>query len=131
VSLSKSAAHMWVRFSIGRGGGRSREQRVRCTLRNRRCWAPSRRKDGRYRDGRTRGCLPWNWCREEEVVSALSRAELVDLVLGQHEELERLQAALAEAEALNARLEARVRELETRLGLRSPGKVVAAPITCA
>jgi len=35
--------------------------------------------------------------------------------------LERTQAALAEAEALNARLEARVRELETRLGIRSSG----------
>jgi len=35
--------------------------------------------------------------------------------------LERTQAALAEAEAVNARLEARVRELETRLGIRSSG----------
>src|SRR5713101_9001977 len=59
---------------------------------------------------------------QREVVGALSHAELVDLVLRQYEELERLRAALAEAEALLARLEARVRELETRLGLRSSGK---------
>ncbi len=59
---------------------------------------------------------------QREVVGALSHAELVDLVLRQYEELERLRAALAEAEALIARLEARVRELETRLGLRSSGK---------
>jgi transposase len=57
-----------------------------------------------------------------EVVGALSHAELVDLVLRQYEELERMRAALAEAEALIARLEARVRELEMRLGLRSSGK---------
>src|SRR5437762_11972179 len=53
---------------------------------------------------------------------ALSHAELVDLVLRQYAELERMRAALAEAEALIARLEARVRELETPLGLRSSGK---------
>jgi BMFP domain-containing protein YqiC len=59
---------------------------------------------------------------QREVVAALSHAELVDLVLRQHEELERVRAALAQAEALIARLEARVRELETRLGLRPSGK---------
>ncbi len=58
---------------------------------------------------------------QREVVGALSHAELVDLVLRQYEELERMRAALGEAEALIARLEARVRELETRLGLRSSG----------
>src|SRR5438128_1142402 len=58
---------------------------------------------------------------QREVVGAVSHAELVDLVLRQHEELERMRAALAEAEALIARLEARVRELETRLGIRSSG----------
>jgi hypothetical protein len=59
---------------------------------------------------------------QREVVGALSHAELVELVLWRHEALERTQAALAEAEVLIARLEARVRELETRLGLRSAGK---------
>jgi transposase len=59
---------------------------------------------------------------QREVIGALSHAELVDLVLRQHEQLEGMRAALAEAEALIARLEARVRELETRLSLRSSRK---------
>ncbi len=39
---------------------------------------------------------------QREVVGALSHAELVDLVLRHYAELERLGAALAEAEALVA-----------------------------
>jgi len=44
---------------------------------------------------------------QREVVGALSHAELVDLVLRQYAELERLGAALAEAEALVADSRAR------------------------
>lgn len=64
---------------------------------------------------------------QREIVGALSHSELVELVLRQYETLERTQAALAEAEVLIARLEAQVRELETRLGLRSSGKGSANP----
>ena len=49
---------------------------------------------------------------ERAVVGALSHAELVDPVVGQAVLIDRLQATLAEQQALIARLEARIRELE-------------------
>lgn len=49
---------------------------------------------------------------ERAVVGALSHAELVDLVVRQSVLIDRLQATVAEQQALIARLEARVRELE-------------------
>jgi transposase len=55
---------------------------------------------------------------DRAVVGALSHAELVDLVVRQSEVLDRLQATILEQQALIARLEARIRELERELAQR-------------
>src|SRR4051794_6419531 len=57
---------------------------------------------------------------ERAVVGALTHAELVELVVGQSELIDRLQATVAEQQALIGRLEARVRGLETERDRNDP-----------
>lgn len=55
---------------------------------------------------------------DRAVAGTLSHAELVDLVVRQSVLIDHLQAALAQQQALNARLEARIRDLERELAQR-------------
>src|SRR5215218_6845345 len=57
---------------------------------------------------------------ERAAVGALSHAELVDLVVRQSEIIDRLQATIVEQQALIARLEARVRDLEEQRDRDAP-----------
>lgn len=59
---------------------------------------------------------------ERAAVGALSHAELVDLVVRQSEIIDRLQATIVEQQALIARLEARVRDLEAQRDRDDPTK---------
>jgi hypothetical protein len=59
---------------------------------------------------------------ERAVVGVLSHAELVDLVVRQSELIDRLQATMGQQQAVIARLEARVRELETERDRNDPTK---------
>lgn len=59
---------------------------------------------------------------ERAVVGALSHAELAELVVRQSVLIDRLQATIAQQQALLARLEARVRELETERDRNDPTK---------
>ncbi len=59
---------------------------------------------------------------ERAVVGALSHAELVDLVVRQSVLIDRLQATVAEQQALIGGLEARIRELEAERDRHDPTK---------
>jgi transposase len=59
---------------------------------------------------------------DRSVVGSLTHAELVDLVVRQSVVIEQLQATIVEQQALIARLEARVRELETERDRNDPTK---------
>src|SRR5438876_11852723 len=59
---------------------------------------------------------------DRAVVGALSHAELVDLVVRQSELIDELRATIAQQQALIARLEARIRELEAERDRNDPTK---------
>src|SRR5712691_10126691 len=59
---------------------------------------------------------------DRAVVGALSHAELVDLVVRQSEVIDQLRATIAQQQALIARLEARIRELEEERDRNDPTK---------
>ena len=56
------------------------------------------------------------------VAGAFSHAELVDLVVRQSEVIDQLRATIAQQQALIARLEARIRELEEERDRNDPTK---------